>query len=154
MKGDTRIDHNAQTVAITLKLERIEDAGRAMELIRNAARACWPDILFNDEKLDGEEQEIESGPTPPELEPRPAWRSTLQAAETRKARSPEQTPRNFTRPPVPGSVSAFVLEACARLGTTEASRIAAELDMRVNTTAATIARLQRGGHLNGSQTCN
>lgn len=76
MNGETIIDHERRIVRLSITLERIEDAGKAMERIRCVARACWPEIMFNDEELDEQRQECESFATPalapldqPKLEP-------------------------------------------------------------------------------------
>jgi len=50
-----------------------------------------------------------------------------------------------SRPPEPGSVTARVLEACQRLGTSDFNVIADDLDLLSHVAAAAVAKLRKGG---------
>ena len=149
MKGETQIDLDGKSVRLLIVLEDIADAGRAMELIRNAARCAWPNVLFNFESP-ADAQEIESGPTPADWEKNPA----PDGAETGKPEPPRKTQRDYSRSPRPGSHSERALVFCLKHQTTDIERVADALDMTNACAAALIAGLKRGGHLKGSPTCN
>jgi hypothetical protein len=147
MKGEARIDLAARTATLTITLEAIADAGQAMEMIRAVARATFPTIMFNDEQLIAEAPAIESFETPPEG---PALNGFVSHERPpAPAGERQKRERDYTRPPAAGSAAAFVLEACARLRTTDMTAIADALDMRTNVAAMHIAALKRGGHLEG-----
>ena len=148
MKGQTTVDFHARQVRIEVTLEALEDAGAAMEMIRNAARACWPNIMFNDETLDEDWQAHESFATPeapaPDEHAAPngeAWVMTETA--------PGAAPRvyNHANPPKPGSLSEKVLQACRRLNTDDYRQIRDALDIHGGAAARIVAHLKRGGHL-------
>lgn len=124
MKATAAIDWAAGTARLEITLERLEDGGEAVDAVKAATRALWPDAVFSGE------------PDYPDEE------GAAAKAETRKRK-----PMDFSRPPAPGSFGALVLEAARRLKTEDAIAIADDLDRQTGVTAMTLARLRRGGHL-------
>lgn len=124
MKGEVRIDVVGQTVALSIVLERREDGGEAMEWVRRAARACWPDIAFNDEEGFEEDAPV-AGVSP-------------------QARLPMF---GFVSEPKPGSRGAEVRAFCLAERTLDFVRVADRFDIRTGPAACLIKRLQRSGYL-------
>ena len=158
MKGETMIDFDKSTVRVSVVLETMEDAGRAMEMIRNAARACWPDIMFADETLDETNQTYESFETP-HGEEAPASGDDEPVPEAPEVegfvRTAPPPPRAFdhSAAPRPGSLTDKVLQTCRSLNTDDYKQVSDALGIDGGAAARLVANLKRGGHLQ-ARPCN
>ncbi|MGO4872773.1 MAG: hypothetical protein ACLPGW_19575 [Roseiarcus sp.] len=130
MKAVSTIDHENGTARIELTLERIEDAGEAVNVVQRVAEALYGAIEWTD--LPGDA---------------PAAAAEALAARDEAPATGKRKPRDFSRPLKPGSVTALVLEACRRLGTTDFKVIADKLDLYNHVAGVAIAKLRKGGHL-------
>ena len=119
MKAIATIDHGARTLRIEMTLESSADGDEAIDIVAGACVALWPDIEFAD--APGE-------------------------AETPAAKG-KRKPRDHSKPPRDGSVTARVLEACRRLETVDFRVVADDLDLADAIAARAIANLRKGGHL-------
>jgi len=157
VRGETVIDFDIGKVRVSVTLETVEDAGRAMEMIRNAARACWPDIMFADETLDETNQTYESFKTPHSEEaPAPRSEAVADAPEIEgfvRTAPPPVRAFDHSAAPRPGSLTAKVLQTCRSLNTDDYKQVRDALGIDGGAAARLVANLKRGGHLE-ARPCN
>ncbi len=131
MKATTTIDHAARTARLEITLEAMDDAAAAIDGVLAVARVLWPEIVIT---YPSEESIAITYPSEEGDAPAPAVKGKRRASD-------------HSKPPREGSVTARVLEACRRLGTTDFQRIADELDLFTHVAGSAIASLRKGGHL-------
>jgi hypothetical protein len=122
MKVDISIEDGV--LGISLKIRTIEEAGEAVEALKNAARIAWPNILF------------EGDPDFDEDKPK------------RRRKPGSVGTGNYVMKAIkPGSESEKVLETIKRIGSTDLHMVARALGREVGITSMAIGRLRRGGFL-------
>ena len=150
MKGYVIADMETRTARIDLSIETLEEGGSALDAIKNALRAVWPDIYFSGLDDPPEAPEVDEvasrAPQGEAIESRKA--SPMAPAAATKVKRP-QKPKDFSRPPQPGTPAMQILEAARRLKTTDAVKIADALDLKTRIAAMRLGMLRKGGHLVG-----
>jgi hypothetical protein len=135
MRGQAAIDYDAKTARLELTLEAIEDGGAAIEAVKGAARALWPDIVFSDEPgFPGESDELgfeeeDEAEAPPRL---------------------ARKPFDFSSPPAAGTFGWQVLQAAKQAGSVDVAALAAALGADRLRVAQALGKLRKGGHLAGA----